>query len=94
MAHYSAALDEIWRLRRLLAYEAGVLEAHLGYKSFPKTRRAFAEQQVARMQDAARGHSDKEAVATHSLSTRHITQGLGMKQTLTCHAWETDRGKV
>lgn len=45
----SEALDEIWRLRLALAYEAGGIEAHLGYKTFPKTRRAIAEEQVKRM---------------------------------------------
>lgn len=46
----SAALDEIFRLRRAMAYEARVVEAHYeGYKTFPKTRRGIAEEQVARM---------------------------------------------
>ncbi len=55
MAHYSAALEEIYRLRRALAYEARVIEAHLDYKTFPKSRRAVAEQQVYRMRRAVIG---------------------------------------
>lgn len=53
MAHYSAALDEIWRLRHVLAYEAAVIETHLGYKTFPKSRRPIAEQQVQRLRQFA-----------------------------------------
>jgi len=51
----SVAVDEIYALRALLAYEATVLEAHLDYRTFPKTRRKFAEAQVERMRRAARG---------------------------------------
>ena len=40
LANYTAALDEIYALRRALAYEARVTEAHYeGYKTFPKSRR-------------------------------------------------------
>lgn len=52
---YSRALDEIYWLRGLAAYEADVLEAHLGLKSFPKSRRPFAEAQVRRLRLAAQG---------------------------------------
>lgn len=55
LALYSAALDEVYRLRTALEYEARVTEAHLTLKSFPKSRRVFAEDQVQRMRDAARG---------------------------------------
>lgn len=55
--HYAQALDEIYRLRCLIAHEAGVIDAHLTLKSFPKSRRRFAEAQVARMRRAAEGDS-------------------------------------
>jgi hypothetical protein len=55
LAHYSRALDEIYRLRQALAYEASVVDAHLGLKSFPASRRRFAEDQVKRMRRAAIG---------------------------------------
>lgn len=43
-------------LERALAYEARVVEAHYeGYKTFPKTRRAIAEEQVERMRQAVQG---------------------------------------
>ena len=47
---------EVTRLREALAYEARVVEAHYeGYKTFPKTRRKYAEEQVERMRRAALG---------------------------------------
>lgn len=55
LAFYSEALDEIYALRRALAYEACVIAAHLGYKAFPKTRRNIASEQAERMRLAARG---------------------------------------
>ena len=59
-ANYSRALDELYLLRGLAQHEADVLEAHLGLKSFPKSRRPFAEEQVKRLRLAAEG---KAAVA-------------------------------
>lgn len=57
--HYSAALDEIYELRRALAYEARVVEAHYeDFKTFPKSRRRIAEEQVQRMRKAASGHAE------------------------------------
>ena len=52
---YSAALDEIFRLRCVLAYEARIIEAHLDLATFPKSRRPIAEDQVGRMRAAAGG---------------------------------------
>lgn len=57
LARYSAALDEIHRLRNALAYEASVTEAHLDLVTFPKSRRPHADEQVARMRAAARGET-------------------------------------
>jgi hypothetical protein len=83
LRYYSAALDEIFRLRKALALEARVIEAHLSYRTFPKSRRSTAEQQVEMMRGAARGEaatlyagvpcwlvdsSLKEAEATASLT--------------------------
>lgn len=57
--HYMAALDEVFRLRTALQYEARVVEAHYeSLKSFPKSRRPIAEQQVERMRQAASGRSE------------------------------------
>lgn len=48
--------DEIANLRTAILYEARVAEAHYeGMKSYPKSRRPFAEEQVKRMREVARG---------------------------------------
>lgn len=41
-------------LRQAINSEARIVEAHLDYKSFPKTRRKIAEEQVERMRRLAR----------------------------------------
>jgi hypothetical protein len=42
-------------LRQALLYEAGVVQAHYeGYKSFPKRRLGYAQEQVARMERLGR----------------------------------------
>lgn len=80
LANYSAALDEIWHLRRALAYEARVVEAHYeGYKTFPKRRRPIAEKQVERMRLAAVGKG-VEAYAGQIMvgnEYKHLTNGKG-----------------
>ncbi|PWK81665.1 hypothetical protein C8D88_11676 [Lentzea atacamensis] len=80
---YSEALDEIWRLRRLLAHEACIIEAHLGLKTFPRSRREIAEQQINRMRRAARG----DAKAVHyDIDHRKLNYAMdvaGAPQTLT-----------
>lgn len=54
-AAYAAALDEIYALRAVLACEARILEAHVDYKTFPKSRRQFADASIVRMRGLARG---------------------------------------
>ena len=58
LRHYSRALDEIYFLRSLMAAEARVTEAHLELKSFPKSRRGFAEESVERMRRCAQGDAE------------------------------------
>ncbi|MFF0822454.1 hypothetical protein ACFYUR_18995 [Micromonospora haikouensis] len=87
LADYSRALDEIHRLRAALAYEAGVTAAHLSYATFPKSRRAFAEEQVQRMRAAARG----EANSAYTISGWRMQAALrdaGASVTLTRWEWE------
>jgi hypothetical protein len=87
LSHYSAALDEIYRLRRALAFEARVVEAHLGLKSFPKSRRRFAEEQVERMRESARGHAERVYAGRDywKLDEALRSAGAGF---LTRHQWE------
>ncbi len=76
--HYMAAL----------AYEAQIVAAYLGYATFPKSRRAVAEEQVERMRAAARG--DSHAYARVASSVRqHVLREAGASATLTRHQWET-----
>ena len=88
LAHYSAALDEIFRLRRALAFEADVVLAHTDYQTFPKTRRRFAEEQVHRMRQAARGDGQL-AYAGHSyLDFDGAMHRAGAEHSLTRDQWE------
>lgn len=91
LSHYSKALDEIYELRTLLAYESLVTKAHLGYKTFPKSRRPHAEEQIKRMQRAARGDIF-EVNRVLSFNNARILQLASVPQTLTRWAWEKARG--
>lgn len=89
LEHYSAALDEIYRLRCLLEYNADVLQAHLWLKTFPKSRRPIAEMQVERMRRASEGESRDvyNEVYQESIGFR---RAVG-RRTLTRTDWELDR---
>lgn len=90
LAYYSAALDEVYRLRRALAAEARVTEAHLTLKSFPKSRRRFAESQVDRMRQAARGDAEAAYAGHESWVLDSAAKDAGMPQTLTRSQWERE----
>ncbi len=83
--HYSAALDEIFVLKSALAHEARVIEAHLGLKTFPKSRRAFAEAQIVRMRAAAKGRA--HTAYREAPSRLDSLRKLGV-DTLTRAQWE------
>lgn len=85
--HYSAALDEIHRLRTALAYEARVIESHLEYKTFPQSRRFVAVHQVARMLASAQGSTAQAYAETSESSLRHVRSEVGI-ETLTRSEWE------
>lgn len=93
MCHYSAALDEIYRLRRALAYEARVVETYLDYKSFPKTRRGVAEEQIKRMRASVIGGSESAYGGVHHRSLDVEAGELGF-DTLTRWEWENKRPGV
>jgi hypothetical protein len=88
---YSEALDEIYRLRQLLAYEAQCVSATLEYKSFPKSRREVHERQVARMRAAARGEAEVQVAGMSSTVLRHCLREAGASQTLTRSQFEEER---
>ena len=89
LTHYSQALDEIYRLRGLLAYEADVIAVHLGYATFPKTRRRHAESQVQQMLAAATGSVQQVLSDISDASMRHTRRAHGI-ETLTRSAWEAE----
>lgn len=88
LAHYSRALDEIYRLRAALAYEARVTESHLGLKTFPKSRRAAAEHQVERMREAARGGGAMAYFRVNPEVMKRLLRDAGASETLTRGQWE------
>lgn len=76
------ALDEVYSLRAALAHEALRVEADLGLKSFPKSRRPFAEMAVERNLKAARG--DRSGVL-QDVSAKRTLRHVGAPETLTVH---------
>lgn len=88
MEHYSAALDEIYRLRQLLAYEALCVRATLEYRTFPKSRRDVHERQIKRLQAAARGQSQVVTAPISSTVLRHALTEAGASDLLTRWQWE------
>lgn len=88
MTHYSAALDEIFRLRRALAYEAGVTLAHLHLKTFPKSRLSIAREQAERMRRAACGHSLDAYSEVQGWSLNGALEAAGAEPGLTRAQWE------
>lgn len=83
LVELSDALDEIYRLRRALAYEAGVIEAHLALATFPKSRRTIACDQIHRMEAAARGQTEDAYSHIRDQSLRRAMETADASQTLT-----------
>lgn len=84
---FSNAVDEVFHLRRAIAYEAGVTAAHLTMKSFPKSRRAIAEEQIDRMRQSARGKAQVAYAGMNSLFLRTALKDAGADTTLTNWQW-------
>lgn len=87
----TAALDEIWWLRQALAYEAEILAAHLAYRTFPKSRRRYAAEQLTRMAFAAGGHAAAAYAACDPRALRSALQRAGAP-TLTFDQFLTETG--
>jgi len=90
LRYYSAALDEIFRLRRALALEGGTIKGHLNLKMFPRSRREITLAQVRRMQDAACGN----ASVSYSGIDYHVVEAsmrdAGASNHLTRDQWERE----
>lgn len=89
LAEVSRALDEIYVLRTLLAYEAAVRAADLELKSYPKSRREIAEHAIQRMRGAARGEEWLPYI--NERARRSARAAAGMPDTLTRASWLAER---
>lgn len=91
LAIYSEALDEIYALRRALAYEAQVLDAQLlDLRALGKGRRRILDQASERMRDAARGRVTVAYSGTSSRSLASALERAGIPDCLTRIQWETE----
>lgn len=87
---YSAALDEIYRLRAALAYEARTIEAHLLLATFPKSRRPHAEQQITRMRAAVVGDTGTAYQHVDTYQRQQLLRDAGGTGGLTRGQWEAE----
>lgn len=88
----SCAIDEIYFLRALVADEAAIIEGHLSYKTFPKSRRGLAEDQVERMRRVARG--EMYAAAREGFDQKRALKTAGADDLLLNHHWAEQRGLI
>lgn len=87
-AGYSAALDEIYHLRQLLALEAEAAAVVLSYKTLPQGARAALERSVARMRAAVRGDTAGALHGWTSLTLQQMLLDADGSATLTRSQWE------
>lgn len=88
LRHYSRALDELYRLRCAMVYEAAVTAAHLNLSTFPRSRRLVAREQVERMRAAARGETADAYADLDSSSAQRLLEESNAPRTLTRGQWE------
>lgn len=90
LPHYSAALDEIFRMRKAAAYEARTLAGILVYKSLPAAVRLRLERQHARLVAVARGEvlEAYEQEGVTNAGWQEVMRRSGMPMTLTRWQWE------
>lgn len=88
----SAAIDEIYFLRAVIADEAGIIEAHLDYKTFPKTRRKIADEQIARMKRIAGG--EMYAASRDRFDQSLALRRIGVPDLLTNYQWLEQRNRL
>ena len=91
MKHYSRSLDEIYALRRALASEARITEAHLTLKTFPKSRHGIAVEQIERMRASARGEVSDAYRDMDNRSMQFAMGQAGMDTCLTRSQWEAEK---
>ncbi len=86
-AGYSAALDEIFRLRQLLALEAESAESVLSYRTLPANARATVEHAIIRMRSGARGDTLAALDGWSSLTLQNMLINAGGSATLSRTQW-------
>lgn len=88
---YSAALDEVYALRRALAYESQVVAAQtLDISRLGKNRREMLQRSIDRMANAARGNVGVYA-ATSRRSLDSAMKVVGGSNLLTRWTWEAEQ---
>lgn len=90
LAHYSRALDEIWRLRLALAVEARTAEGILEYSTLPVRARKTLQTQIERMRQAGRGEAGEAYSTVSSASRQWVMEHTGIPARLTRGQWEAD----
>ena len=83
---YSEAVTEVYALRGWFAIEAAVIQDHLALKSFPKSRRSYAEEQYDRFALLAAGKRVHHGVNSRSLDG--ALHQAGADPTLSRTEWE------
>jgi hypothetical protein len=89
LAYYGRALDEIYRLRTALGYEAYLLGGHLALATYPKSRRQSADASLGRMNLAAQGHCTYAYADIEQYWIRQSQKLLGI-ETLTRAEFEAE----
>lgn len=84
---YSEAITEVYTLRGWFAIEARVIDEHLATKSFPKSRRSYAEDQKGRFAVLAAGKRAHFGANQHSLDGALRAAGADPK--LSRAEWES-----
>jgi hypothetical protein len=94
LPYYSAALDEIYRLRVALAVEAEAQSGNLNFKTFPKSQRLPTAQSIARMKAAAIGERPERYRSLSVAWLDDLFASLGGNRLLTRDIWEREVDRV
>lgn len=92
LSDLSAAVDEIYHLRAMLADEARIISALLDYRSFPKSRREIAQRQIERMKAAACGVLGGFERVGSEYTRKSSLSWAGADECLTNSQWAEQRG--
>lgn len=88
--YYSAALDEIWHLRKALAYEESILRGYLDFSTLPKSIATSIGHQRARMSYAIKRGAQRAYRLIPNEAMMNIVHLSAMPNTLTRWSWEEE----